>query len=52
MIHTQKRCKATWSLLMNDCKYCGGKCPEHVDKNGNPNHHTCKEYRENVETMG
>ena len=29
---------------MNDCKYCGGQCPEHVDKNGNPNHHTCFDY--------
>jgi sulfatase maturation enzyme AslB (radical SAM superfamily) len=37
---------------MNDCKYCGGECPEHVDKNGNPNQHTCKEYRENVEIVG
>ena len=22
------------SLKMNDCKYCGGNCPEQVDKNG------------------
>ena len=44
MIHTHNRCKTSWSVLMNDCKYCGGQCPEHVDKNGNPNHHTCFDY--------
>jgi hypothetical protein len=21
---------------MNDCKYCGGNCPEQVGKNGEP----------------
>ena len=23
---------------MSDCKYCGGNCPEQVDKNGEPRH--------------
>ena len=34
ILHTQRRCKTYWSLLMNDCKYCGGDCPEQVLKNG------------------
>ena len=36
MLHTQRRCKKIWSLLMSECKYCGGDCHEQVLKNGEP----------------
>jgi|TARA_R110000823_G_scaffold253010_1_gene375556 hypothetical protein len=34
---------------MNDCKYCGGDCPEQVDKNGEPRYeYVCNGYAVNT----
>ena len=62
MLHTQSKCKKHWNLLMNNCKYCGGECPEQVLKNGEARaDFLCDGYAgdidnlygdEDVETMG
>jgi hypothetical protein len=32
-------------MKMSDCKYCGGDCPEQVDKNGDPRQeYICDDY--------
>ena len=33
------------STKMSECKYCGGNCPEQVDKNGDPRQeYICDDY--------
>jgi len=32
-------------MKMSECKYCGGDCPDQVDKNGDPRRgHVCEDY--------
>ena len=33
------------TMKMSECKYCGGDCPDQVDKNGDPRRgHVCEDY--------
>jgi len=37
---------------MNDCKYCGGNCPEQVDKNGEPRYeYVCDGYAGDIDGL-